>query len=438
LIYRITGAATLQEPVGKEKYFKIPVELMVVGKVPENFEEVVEITFYRTGDKGAQGEKGEPGEKGATGEKGEKGATGEKGEKGTTGEKGEKGATGEKGEKGATGAEGRWASLAYSHLTNTEETEPAVGNLKFNAGKTSLFISETDGDGGGISAYLATWDDSTTTALRGFVMIRKVGTPATFAIYKVTGALVDKGTWDSIPVALVSSNGAFGNGDKISVEFYRTGDKGEQGEKGEKGATGEKGEKGATGEKGEKGEKGEPGPHVLTETTEPIEFKDGGAVLREEIHTEVPEANNHLIKLKALAEKAAELAVRGGTAVAKTFVRAIANGFERTIVDGEGQSSFLQWSQKGKKEPLNVNARQVIKGSLEIPKEATELAEVVYPFAIAEPKTDAVVVWSVNLAKGTPYAQYQFEAGVGLAGLTFKRAEKGSAGRLYYILILGT
>lgn len=149
------------------------------------------------------------------------------------------GNVGAAGEKGGTGAEGRWASLRYVHLTNTEETDPGAGKLKFNAGKTSLRISETDGDGGGIGAYLAAWDDSTTTGTRGFIILRKIGTPATFAIYKVTGALVDKGAWDTLPVELVSSNGELGNESALSVEFYRTGDKGEKGEKGETGGKGE-------------------------------------------------------------------------------------------------------------------------------------------------------------------------------------------------------
>lgn len=169
------------------------------------------------------------------------------GPEGPAGPEGKQGPEGPKGAEGAKGAEGRWAGLRYAYLTNTEETEPAAGKLKFNAGKTALYISETDGDGGGIGAYLATWDDSTTTGTRGFVIVRKIGTPATWATYKVTGALTDKGAWDTLPVALVASNGAFANEDAISVEFYRTGDKGEQGEKG------------ATGEKGEQGEKGEAG-----------------------------------------------------------------------------------------------------------------------------------------------------------------------------------
>lgn len=155
-----------------------------------------------------------------------------------------RGPAGTNGTNGTNGAEGRWASLRYAYLTNTEETEPAAGKLKFNAGKTSLRISETDGDAGAIGAYLAAWDDSTTTGTRGFIILRKIGTPATFAIYKVTGALVDKGTWDTLPVELIASAGAFANEDPVSVEFYRTGDKGDKGETGEKGTTGEKGEAG--------------------------------------------------------------------------------------------------------------------------------------------------------------------------------------------------
>ncbi len=222
-IYKITGALT-----DEGTYDNITVELVAEGEALQNEAEVV-VEWIRTGDKG------DAGEKGAAGEKGEKGA------------------------EGAKGAEGRWASLRYAYLTNTEETEPAAGKLKFNAGKTALYINETDGDGGGISAYLAAWDDSTTTGTRGFIIVRKIGTPATFAIYKVTGALTDKGAWDTLPVALIASNGAFANEDATSVEFYRTGDKGEQGEKGEKGSTGEKGEKGEAGAKGEKGETGATG-----------------------------------------------------------------------------------------------------------------------------------------------------------------------------------
>jgi hypothetical protein len=116
-------------------------------------------------------------------------------------------------------------------------------------GSTNLAINETDGDATPISPYLATWDDSTSN-VRGFVMLKKVGAPDTFALYKVVAGLVDKGNWDKLPVEPVASSGTFTDKDKLTVDFYRNGDKGAPGATGEKGATGATGATGSTGEKG--------------------------------------------------------------------------------------------------------------------------------------------------------------------------------------------
>lgn len=165
------------------------------------------------------------------------------------------------GESGEKGAEGRSAGLSYIYSTNTEETDPTAGHLKFDkaalAEATNLRISETDGLANNVAAILALMDDSTST-VKGTLLLRKVGAPASFACFQVSGALTDHGTWDSIAVAFVASAG-LANNDPVTVEFYRTGDKGTAGEKGEKGAAGEKGAEGAKGEKGEKGTAGEKG-----------------------------------------------------------------------------------------------------------------------------------------------------------------------------------
>ncbi len=165
---------------------------------------------------------------------GETGATGATGAKGEKGEKGETGATGS---TGSTGAEGRWASLRYTYLTDTTASDPGSGKLKFDKGPTELAsatrlrISETDGDSGSVGAYLATFDDSTST-VRGFLIVRKVGTPATFVLLKVAGALTDEGTWDSLVIERLAGGGTLANNDSVSLEFYRTGDKGQEGDKG--------------------------------------------------------------------------------------------------------------------------------------------------------------------------------------------------------------
>ncbi len=155
---------------------------------------------------------------------------------------------GPEGPAGADGADGRNAGLKYTYLTNTEETDPGSGKLKFNKATlseaTGLRISETDGDGNALAAYLATWDDSTST-IRGQLTMRKDSNPAVFAVFSISGTLTDKGTWDTFTVAYVAGGGAFANNDLVKIEFRAKGDKGDTGEKGATGGTGEKGSPGA-------------------------------------------------------------------------------------------------------------------------------------------------------------------------------------------------
>jgi hypothetical protein len=171
------------------------------------------------------------------------------GDLGATGAKGEKG---EKGEAGTAGAAGRAAALHYKWLTNTEATDPTAGKLKTTVGKTLVRISETDLDGNGIAALIATWDDSTTTK-RGYLTVRQVSNPKKFIVFAISGVNVDEGTFDKLTTEPISEGEAIDNEAEVMVEFSRTGDKGEQGEKGATGEKGEKGEKGAEGAKGEVG-----------------------------------------------------------------------------------------------------------------------------------------------------------------------------------------
>lgn len=133
------------------------------------------------------------------------------------------------------------AGFTYTFLTNTEATDPGAGKLKFDkafAEATTLRISETDKDGNALAAFLATIDDST-SAVKGRLIVRKVGEPKVFAIFNLTGGLIDSGTWDSIGLAFVAGTG-LANNDEVTVEFQRTGDKGDQGEKAPKGRKGPK------------------------------------------------------------------------------------------------------------------------------------------------------------------------------------------------------
>lgn len=148
------------------------------------------------------------------------------------------------------GPEGRQPGLHYTWLTNTEASDPGAGKVKRSATNLNLRISETDRDGNNVAAFLAAWDDSTTTGNRGTILIRQVGAPKKFRILKITGAITDEGAWDSIPTELIAEGEALENEKEVVIEWFRTGDKGDTGEKGATGEKGEKGEKGATGPEG--------------------------------------------------------------------------------------------------------------------------------------------------------------------------------------------
>lgn len=153
------------------------------------------------------------------------------------------------GPAGPTGPSGPNGGVRYVYSSDTAATDPTAGKVKFDsvtlASITACRISETDGDGNGLAGWLASFDDSTTTAHRGTLLITKDGAPTSFLILDVTGALTDNGTWDSFAVAVLASNGSFTNGDSLRVFFSRTGDLGATGTTGGTGPTGPTGPSGA-------------------------------------------------------------------------------------------------------------------------------------------------------------------------------------------------
>ncbi len=135
----------------------------------------------------------------------------------------------------ATNAVVNAAGFRFDFDTSTAMADPGTGDVRFNnatiASVTALALDATSADTGNpdVSDFIATWDDSTSAALRGTITVRKVGTPGTFAVFNVTGAVVDNTTWLQVPVAHVVSNGTFSAADNLIVHFARTGDKGVDG-----------------------------------------------------------------------------------------------------------------------------------------------------------------------------------------------------------------
>lgn len=141
-----------------------------------------------------------------------------------------------KGDTGTTGAAGTSAraGVVWNFDSNTTtNADPGTGDFRLNhatpASATEMAISETDADGGAQEAWLLSWDDSTNTALRGTVVVRKRATPSTFAIYNLTGATVDASGYVRLALTYVTGNGSFTNADPCDVVFLRTGNAGAAG-----------------------------------------------------------------------------------------------------------------------------------------------------------------------------------------------------------------
>ncbi|WP_109143859.1 hypothetical protein [Bradyrhizobium sp. SUTN9-2] len=119
----------------------------------------------------------------------------------------------------------------YAFSATTTMADPGAGLLRLNnatlASVTAIAVSALTNATGNpnIRSYLSTWG-SGSSVNRGTIEIRKIGTPSTFAIFRVTAAVTDNTTWEQITVAYVTGNGTFSAADLLSVQFSRAGDAG--------------------------------------------------------------------------------------------------------------------------------------------------------------------------------------------------------------------
>ena len=139
---------------------------------------------------------------------------------------GDKGDTGSTGSTGSTGASGV-AGIAMTWSSSTSDADPGSGKIAFNHATLSsvsvLYVDDADDASADISGWVQSWDDATNTVARGFVRVEKEGTPSTYALYKVNGAVTDASGYTKVPVAHVVSNGSFSNTDGVGVHFSQSG-----------------------------------------------------------------------------------------------------------------------------------------------------------------------------------------------------------------------
>jgi hypothetical protein len=155
---------------------------------------------------------------------------------------GDKGDDGSQGPAGSTGSDG---GFVYAFSTDTTETDPTSGFLKFSsstlANVTEIYIYETT-TAASIAEEIATWDDGT-DAISAKVKVS--GSAANdFIIFELTPANVDNGDWVTLSGSVTSSSGTFSANEDVRVNVTLHGNVGPQGNKGNTGDTGADGDDG--------------------------------------------------------------------------------------------------------------------------------------------------------------------------------------------------
>lgn len=135
----------------------------------------------------------------------------------------------EKGDVGSTGSPGPTTAPTWTFDSATSASDPGSNKFKLNSATissvTSIVISETGQGGGDLSAWLASFDDSTNASHRGTLYIIQANDSSKYAIF-TTGTVTDSGPFDQIALTYVAGPGGFTNGAVCAMSFTRSGNAG--------------------------------------------------------------------------------------------------------------------------------------------------------------------------------------------------------------------
>ncbi len=137
------------------------------------------------------------------------------------------------GTDGSDGADGTPGGHTYTYDgVNTTDADPGAGIIRFDnltlSSATEAYISDLTAATGNpdIEVELLSWDDSTTTALRGTLVIVEPSTPANMQIFNITGASTDNTDYVTLAVTHVDGSGSFADAASLGIQFARTGNSG--------------------------------------------------------------------------------------------------------------------------------------------------------------------------------------------------------------------
>lgn len=132
------------------------------------------------------------------------------------------------GDKGDTGLAGVTGSAAFTFSTTTADADPGAGALRLNhatiGSVTAAYVDNLNSGGSTISPWLDTFDDGGDSGWRGDLHIYSEASALTvFAIFKVTGSVVDGTGYRKLTLSYSAGPGGFTNGGAIIVAFIPRG-----------------------------------------------------------------------------------------------------------------------------------------------------------------------------------------------------------------------
>jgi len=139
------------------------------------------------------------------------------------------------GNRGTNGIDGITPGIPFTFSTTTSMADPGAGIIRLNnatlSSVTAAAVDDTSAASGNpdVSALVLSWDDSTSTTNRGYLMIKKTSAVQNFAVYRITGASTDNSGWTQLALTYVTHAGSFSDTDPVTVEFSATGDLGATG-----------------------------------------------------------------------------------------------------------------------------------------------------------------------------------------------------------------
>lgn len=158
----------------------------------------------------------------------------------------------------------RYSDLTYVFDTlNSTNVDPGLGKIRLDNGTpssvTQISVSTNEHTGADVASFIDTFDDSTND-VKGFLIFRSYTSPNNSIIFQVNTVTTQSG-YRQLDVDHISGGSIPTNGEIVSIEFARAGDKGPQGDQGSQGVQGAQGAQGQQGNQGEgpQGDQGVPG-----------------------------------------------------------------------------------------------------------------------------------------------------------------------------------